>query len=207
MKSKMAKSWLQKWVFMAADCRLRQQQHKTSLHFSINRINIGCVASSAKIFKANWDTYQNTSTTVLQEERGLSNAPRPHLHNLRPPQHLQTVGGKKQRMWQKSKLLAERHEPAAATAAAAALDYISKAWGSGKVSESDSGSIRQHGTEGQELSWSALRAECWGSPASATALREFDHAEMRQKSWLVKMAACPFGRRWEEGSPPDTSEF
>ena len=51
---------------------------------------------------------------------------------------------------------AERHEPAAAAAAAAAaaLDYISKAWGSRKVSESDTGSIQQHNSEGR--SWAGL---------------------------------------------------
>lgn len=115
--------------------------------------------------------------------------------------------GRGKKKWQKSKLLAERHEPAAA--AAAALDYISKAWGSGKVSESDSGSIRQRGTESQELSWSAVWAECWGSPASVTVLKKFDRAERRQKSWLVKTAARPFSQRWEEApcAPPNTSEF
>lgn len=51
---------------------------------------------------------------------------------------------------------------------------------------------------GQELSWSAIRADCWGSLVFANVFKEFDHAESGQKSWLLKMAACPFhlrGRR------------
>lgn len=51
---------------------------------------------------------------------------------------------------------------------------------------------------GQELSWSAIQAECWGSLVFANVFKEFDHAEPGQKSWLLKMAACPFhlwGRR------------
>lgn len=57
---------------------------------------------------------------------------------------------------------------------------------------------------GQELSWSAIRLECWGSLVFVNVVKEFGHADGGQKSWPLKMAACPcrmkgrrnFAARW-----------
>lgn len=103
-----------------------------------------------------------------------------------------------------------RHEPAAA---AAALDYISKAWGSGKVSESDTGSIWQQNSVGR--SW-AGRLSGWNAEEALSLWMWLRNSG--QKSWLLKTPACPcymsgrrnFAARWicinnkSERLPPPT---